>query len=572
MEKLSHLASLSRRKEAFSEPDVMFGIDVGMCFTKVAYAIHESGEYRVCNFQSWTDLGGAENATDYVPTILYYEKEHGLLDDAPKQIGFMKKHQRGQLRAYEWFKEHFPGNLPYSPEEPGKTQGTSNTHSSSTDTFILYRHLLTKIYVAIKNLASEMLKDGPNWEDACIEFIFSVPATWNRLTETLDNITERFRAVVKEAGFGDQNHHKVMIGLTEPEAAAAFCLSSNDDSHYIQDGHKVLMVDAGGGTTDICLLDKRPSQTGEITIDPLSAPVGEKLGSSRIDRSFERLARDKLRKLAHDNHLTEIWDTTKMSREMRETPDFQNNKKSLDMTKIRNGEYFTVPLSSADLGLTGVPDVLAGDDVMNNQLKFDFLELANIFDEAVLEDREVLIKGRPETLPGMIKLINRHRDQLLHRGDRQGSDSSTATDINLILLSGGLGSSAYIKYKIEEFLSKSPGAGSGVSVPKVHTLTHPQIEGRRYVEQNQPRPSEPPTLLHTFEIGAHNLLVEFVVSNEVKPSRFPSREDFIAKVSCDLAEPARDPEGNLYCYVELCFHVARVEVKCSMSKVALFII
>lgn len=31
MEKLSQLANLSKRKEAFSEPDVMFGIDIGMC-------------------------------------------------------------------------------------------------------------------------------------------------------------------------------------------------------------------------------------------------------------------------------------------------------------------------------------------------------------------------------------------------------------------------------------------------------------------------------------------------------------------------------------------------------------
>lgn len=230
-------------------------------------------------------------------------------------------------------------------------------------------------------------------------------------------------------------------------------------------------------------------------------------------------------------------------------------------------------------------------------VRMNSLELANIFDEAVLKDREVMIKGRPETLPGMIKLIHRHRDQLMHRGDRQSSESSTATDINLVLLSGGLGSSAYIKYKIEEFLANGPETGSGASVPKVHTLTRPQMcvcrgllenrvlgiwraarcngsygilqrkpyklwkprhflakhgnhlhnsEGRRYVEQvswlvkkvrnlysllprftdmkqNQPRPSEPPTLLHTFEIGAQNLLVEFVVSNEAKPSRFPSR-------------------------------------------------
>lgn len=63
-----------------------------------------------------------------------------------------------------------------------------------------------------------------------------------------------------------------------------------------------------------------------------------------------------------------------MSREMRETPEFQNNKKNLDMKRIRNGEYFTVPLPAAELRLAGVPEVLVGDDAAHNQLKFDWYE------------------------------------------------------------------------------------------------------------------------------------------------------------------------------------------------------
>lgn len=107
-------------------------------------------------------------------------------------------------------------------------------------------------------------------------------------------------------------------------------------------------------------------------IDPLSVPVGEKLGSSDIDRSFERLIREKLRKLAHDNNLTEVWDTAKMSRKMRESPDFQNNKKILDTTRVTNGEYFTVPLPETELKMAGVPAALSGEDIVNNQLKFDW--------------------------------------------------------------------------------------------------------------------------------------------------------------------------------------------------------
>lgn len=218
------------------------------------------------------NLGGEKNATDYVPTVLGYDKEHRLQDDVPTHVGFIKDYDKPDLTIYEWFKEHFPGNIRNAAGEPATTQRKPMTYLSRTDTVILYHKFLTKVYVAIKSVGSELLDDGKGWDKSCIEFIFSVPATWNRLTDTLDITTERFREVVKEAGFGDRNpHHRVVIGLTEPEAAAAFCLSSKDDSHHIQviisplsgkfgsrkltrldhwqNGNKVLVVDAGGGTT-----------------------------------------------------------------------------------------------------------------------------------------------------------------------------------------------------------------------------------------------------------------------------------------------------------------------------------
>jgi hypothetical protein len=53
------------------------------------------------------------------------------------------------------------------------------------------------------------------WEDANIEFIFSVPTTW-RVVPTV----ERFRSTIERAGFGKHPNHKADIGLTEAEAAA----------------------------------------------------------------------------------------------------------------------------------------------------------------------------------------------------------------------------------------------------------------------------------------------------------------------------------------------------------------
>lgn len=85
-------------------------------------------------------------------------------------------------------------------------------------------------------------------------------------------------------------------------------------------------------------------------------------------------------------------------------------------------------------------------------------------------------KGRPETIPGILKLIHRERDRLRHRGDVQNPQSSpneAHTDVDVILLSGGLGSSEYIKYKIEESLVDGRN-GETASVPKVCTISEPQ--------------------------------------------------------------------------------------------------
>jgi hypothetical protein len=52
------------------------------------------------------------------------------------------------------------------------------------------------------------------WEDANVEFIFSVPTAWKPQT------VERFRSTFERAGFGRHQNHRADIGLTEAEAAA----------------------------------------------------------------------------------------------------------------------------------------------------------------------------------------------------------------------------------------------------------------------------------------------------------------------------------------------------------------
>ena len=91
---------------------------------------------------------------------------------------------------------------------------------------ILYRHFLTWLYQAVQQeINADLKKNGPcSWTDAHIDFIFSVPATWNRIDETLERVASKLEKVAKIAGFGKTAGHRMYVGLTEPEAAAAYSL------------------------------------------------------------------------------------------------------------------------------------------------------------------------------------------------------------------------------------------------------------------------------------------------------------------------------------------------------------
>jgi hypothetical protein len=175
-------------------------------------------------------LGGIANDTAYLPTVLAYKKGDSLLHHTPAHVGFLNEQQRrdNDLEIFEWFKESFPDNLRRTQDGDAKKQAAN---SDSTDTMILYRHFLEKLYHAIKSYTTRNYR--LNWNETRIDFMFSVPATWNRVHDMLSTITQRFEKVAKEAGFGHNpvhpELHKMFITLTEPESAAAFSLQAEND-------------------------------------------------------------------------------------------------------------------------------------------------------------------------------------------------------------------------------------------------------------------------------------------------------------------------------------------------------
>lgn len=142
-----------------------------------------------------------------------------------------------------------------------------------------YRDYFSRLYSHIEQELPRVLVNF-DWRAARIEFLFSMPTTWNH------GLVEEFRDIVQEAGFGGSAYpeHEVIMSLTEAEAAAVHVSTESADS--FKKGDVLVVCDAGGGTTDLCALevidDMVKSSSGK-QLKQLDVVGGENIGSVGID-------------------------------------------------------------------------------------------------------------------------------------------------------------------------------------------------------------------------------------------------------------------------------------------------
>lgn len=218
-----------------------------------------------------------------MPTILAYPAGH----DRPSSWGFKAEsafeQTHGTIR--EWFKTLLdPKNL-----ERQKVLYPADT-TTHEEVRHWYRDYLTALYEHVKlRLSAEL----PNfeWSAAHVELLWSVPTTWT------PQIVELFRKIIGQAGFGGPANasHTVTISLTEPEAAAVH--TSTVAPGIFKEDDVLVVCDAGGGTTDLSVLQVTDTMIGSLSLKQLrqlDVVSGQNIGSAAIDVEFERLARRRL--------------------------------------------------------------------------------------------------------------------------------------------------------------------------------------------------------------------------------------------------------------------------------------
>ena len=249
-----------------------------------------------------------------------------------------------------------------------------------------------------------------------VNILFSFPTTWDART------VASFEQIARRAGWGACRSHTVTIGLTEAEAAAVH--AACEGSVVLSDDEVILVCDAGGGTTDLSVLQVTGVQRGVPGLKQLMAVKGETIGSTHIDGAFADFVHGRLLDISKQETLRTIegrqlgfgsaaWAMTKSEQ-------FQDNKCSCGWPD--NPAVFYVPIPELSTTLT-----TANGLIQNGGLKITQQELRLLFDNQV----QILFD-----------LVDR---QILDFAEQYGG-----MEITRLVLSGGLGKSSYVPQKLQE--------------------------------------------------------------------------------------------------------------------------
>jgi hypothetical protein len=379
--------------------------------TGVAYVNLSIGSETVRWVQKWP--GRFQANENKVPTVVVYPT--GFKD--PSSWGFLSETAAETAADDKEYKEWFKTCLDPEKLRRKQLEDPEGAPESLEEVEKWYSDYLRKMYEYLSfKLGGEL--SGVSWEEARIEFIFSVPTTWAPIPTV-----ENFKRLVKEAGYGTHPNHDVNIGLTEAEAAAVHV--STEAPGIFRENDVLLVCDAGGGTTDLSVLKVTGTVNQAIDLQQMDVVFGETIGSAAIDYEFERLVMHRLT-LAHSTNPLPV-DPADAGWEMMKSRDFQ-------AVKCEYGAPDDTPLFS--IGIPRVPHTYNNSDpevrIRSGEMTFERGDLQRLFDKQIAK---------------LFKLIDTQLQSLFQKFPRE--------HVAHLVLSGGLGNSAYVQSQLRKYYART---------------------------------------------------------------------------------------------------------------------
>ncbi|RAH50576.1 Hsp70 family protein [Aspergillus brunneoviolaceus CBS 621.78] len=348
-----------------------------------------------------------------VPTCLTYSFDQTTV----KRWGFQCELDNSEEDLKEFFKLHLS---PQHPRDGGPSLAEAQRWFQDYIRCV-YRHVVSYFDNTIPQFVTQR-----------VEFLFSVPTTW----KDVRMVEETRRLLAQIIGVQNPNH-RACIGLTEAEAAAVYA----GNEHYRVDD-TIMVCDSGGGTTDVNVLKLLSARSEPTRLSQLGHVEGHPIGSVFIDREIHRIICDRLERISDHLRLSPSATAWRMTfgRFQRFKCAFGTEATAAPWLKL------DVPSLQTDVDF---PEA----DVYDGQMQIAWKDIQKCFDTKV---------------DGMCRLLDGHIQQL--RG-QYPSDQ-----ITYLILSGGLGSSPYVRQQLQERYSGS-GMTSGPLSGTMQVLTadEPQL-------------------------------------------------------------------------------------------------
>lgn len=183
--------------------------------------------------------------------------------------------------------------------------------------------------------------------DACVEILQHLKEAWNSKMDapfheqqllitvpaSFDPSARQFvEEAAKKAGYPE------VILLEEPQAAFYAWMHThvNDWRSYLKVGDCVLVVDIGGGTTDLSLIGVEDHH-GDLTLNRLAVGSHLLLGGDNIDLSLAHLTKNKLEEKGHEIGDWQFHSLIHSCRKAKEVLMSENPPKQVDITVLGRG-------------------------------------------------------------------------------------------------------------------------------------------------------------------------------------------------------------------------------------------
>ncbi|KIW21215.1 hypothetical protein PV08_01795 [Exophiala spinifera] len=157
-----------------------------------------------------------------------------------------------------------------------------------------FKDFLTHVHAHIEASLAKQIND---FKRLRIEYVFSVPTTWNRDADTLNEVKQTIRGVV-----GKTQYRRGIIGMSE---AAASAVETGQDR--FKKGDVVLVCDTGGGTADVNIFKFVSSEKEAARIKPLTYDEGAPAGAASIDQAALDYIISKMRSIEKLDKDSAIW-------------------------------------------------------------------------------------------------------------------------------------------------------------------------------------------------------------------------------------------------------------------------